>query len=77
MKTINMKEARRAYLHLDLPGTYPVEVKRQLAMRLCKLYADVMETQLWRPNVGIAELGEDDLCHLGSDCISSNPSTPV
>ena len=46
------------YLHLDLPGTYPVEVKRELATRLCKLYADVMETQLWRPNVGIAELGE-------------------
>jgi hypothetical protein len=65
MKTINMKEARHAYVHLDLPGTYPVEVKRQPAMRLCKLYADVMETQLWRPNVGIAELG--DLYHLGSD----------
>jgi hypothetical protein len=31
------------YLHLDLPGTYPVEVKRALATRLCKLYADVME----------------------------------
>jgi hypothetical protein len=33
------------YLHLDLPGTYPVEVKRELATRLCKLYAEVMETQ--------------------------------
>jgi hypothetical protein len=31
------------YLHLDLPGTYPVEVKRELATRLCKLYAEVME----------------------------------
>jgi hypothetical protein len=46
------------YLHLDLPSTYPVEVKRELATRLCKLYAEVMETQLWRPNVGIAELGK-------------------
>jgi NADPH:quinone reductase-like Zn-dependent oxidoreductase len=46
------------YLHLDLPGTYPVEVKRKLATRLCKLYAEVMETQLWRPNVGIAELAQ-------------------
>jgi hypothetical protein len=44
------------YLHLDLPGTYPVRVRRELATRLCKLYAEVMETQLWRPNVGIAEL---------------------
>ena len=55
------------YLHLDLPGTYPVEIKRALATRLCKLYADVMETQLWRPKVGIAELGEHNLYHLGSD----------
>jgi hypothetical protein len=54
-------------VHLDLPGTYPVGVKRELATRLCKLYADVMETQLWRPNVGIAELGEDNLYHLGSN----------
>src|SRR5882724_6501078 len=53
------------YLHLDVPGTYPVKVKRELATRLCKLYAEVMETQLWRPNVGIAELGADDLYHLG------------
>jgi len=45
------------YLHLDLPGTYPVPVKRELATRLCKLHAELMETQLWRPNVGIAELG--------------------
>jgi hypothetical protein len=55
------------YLHLDLPGTYAVEVKRELATRLCKLYADVMETQSWRPNVGIAELGAGNLYHLGSD----------
>ena len=39
------------YLHLDLPATYPVQVKRELATRLCKVYAEVMETQLWRPNV--------------------------
>src|SRR5260370_8695030 len=26
-----------------------------------------MKTQLWRPNVGIAELGEDNLFHLGAD----------
>ncbi len=34
------------YMHLDLPGTYPVEVKRELATRLCKLYAEVMETRM-------------------------------
>ena len=61
------------YLHLDLPGTYPVEVKRELATRLCKLYAEVMETQLWRPNVGIAELGKDNLYHLGPDGLDPLP----
>ena len=55
------------YLHLDLPGTYSTTVKRELAERLCKRYADVMETQPWRPNVGIAELGKDNLYHLGPD----------
>lgn len=58
------------YLHLDLPGTYPVEVKRELATRLCKLYADLMETQLWRPNVGFAELGQDNLYRLGPTALS-------
>jgi phenylpyruvate tautomerase PptA (4-oxalocrotonate tautomerase family) len=55
------------YLHLDLPGTYETAVKRDLATRLCKVYAEVMQTQSWRPNVGIAELGEDNLFHLGPD----------
>lgn len=55
------------YLHLDLPRTYATAVKRDLATRLCKIYAEVMQTQLWRPNVGIAELGEDNLFHLGPD----------
>src|SRR5258705_13795495 len=60
------------YLHLDLPATYPVQVKRELATRLCKLYAEVMETQLWRPNGGIAEIGKDNLYHLGSRGLEPN-----
>ena len=55
------------YLHVDLPGKFSVAQKRALAERLCRLYADVMQTQSWRPNVGIAELGEDNLFHLGPD----------
>ncbi len=46
------------YLHPDLRGTYPVKVERELATRLFKPYAKVMETHLWRPNVGITELGK-------------------
>jgi phenylpyruvate tautomerase PptA (4-oxalocrotonate tautomerase family) len=59
------------YMHLDLAKTYPSETKRALATRLCHLYADVMQTQLWRPNVGIAELGEQNLFHLGEDGLES------
>ena len=60
------------YLHLDLPGTYPVEVKRELATRLCKPYAELMETQLWRPNVGFAELGQT--IFIASAPTASSPS---
>ena len=58
------------YLHLDLAQTYSSQTKRELASRLCHLYADVMQTQLWRPNVGIV-LGEDNLFHLGKDGLES------
>jgi phenylpyruvate tautomerase PptA (4-oxalocrotonate tautomerase family) len=59
------------YLHLDLAKTYPSQTKRELAARLCQLYAEVMQTQSWRPNVGIAELGGDNLFHLGEDGLES------
>jgi phenylpyruvate tautomerase PptA (4-oxalocrotonate tautomerase family) len=59
------------YLHVDLAKTYPSETKRELAMRLCRLYAEVMQTQLWRPNVGMAELGGENLFHLGEDGLES------
>lgn len=55
------------YLHLNLPGRHAAEAKRALAERLCRLYADVMQTQTWRPNIGMAELGEDNLFRLGPD----------
>ena len=59
------------YLHLDLAKTYSSELKRELATRLCRVYAELMQTQSWRPNVGIAELGEDNLFHLGKDGLES------
>ncbi|MGN6114307.1 MAG: tautomerase family protein [Nitrobacter sp.] len=67
MSWIALKEEAMPYLHVDLPAKYDAAQKRDLADRLCRLYASVMKTQLWRPNVGIAELGEDNLFHLGAD----------
>lgn len=55
------------YLQLDLPDRYPAEAKRAAASRLCRLYSEVMQTQSWRPNVGIRELGPDSLFREGRD----------
>src|ERR1700739_2352044 len=66
-----ISESTMPYLHLDLAQTYPSETKRELATRLCHLYANVMPTQLWRPNVGIADLGRDNLFHLGKSGLES------
>jgi hypothetical protein len=35
------------YVRLDLPRAYARAVKRDLATRFCKLYAEVMQTQSW------------------------------
>jgi phenylpyruvate tautomerase PptA (4-oxalocrotonate tautomerase family) len=59
------------YLHLNLAKKYSAQTKRELATRLCRLYSEVMQTQSWRPNVGIAELGEDNLFHVGPDGLES------
>jgi hypothetical protein len=45
-----LEEPTMPYLHLDLAKTYSSETKQELAKRLCRLYANVMQTQLWRPN---------------------------
>ena len=55
------------YLQFNLPGQYPAAVKRQVAEAACRAYAEIMETQLWRPNVGMAELGADNLFHLDDE----------
>lgn len=63
------------YLRIDLAKTYQPHTKRELATRLCNIYAEVMQTQLWRPNIGIAELGENNLFHLGD--VGLEPVTMV
>jgi hypothetical protein len=36
-----------------------------------------MQTQLWRPNVGITELGENNLFHLGADGLMMKPTLRI
>ena len=54
------------YLHFDLPGRYPTEVKRTLATRLGALYAEIMETSPSIVKVGFRELGAENLFRCGA-----------
>jgi phenylpyruvate tautomerase PptA (4-oxalocrotonate tautomerase family) len=61
------------YLQLDVPRTYPLEVKRRLARRLGEIYARVMQTSADRVRVGFRELGEGSLWH----CTEGEPRPGV
>ena len=54
------------YLHFDLPGRHPAEVKRALAARLGALYAEIMQTSPSIVKVSFRELGEENLFRCGA-----------
>jgi phenylpyruvate tautomerase PptA (4-oxalocrotonate tautomerase family) len=54
------------YLHVDLPGTYPAETKRALALRIGELYAEIMQTSPTIVKVAFRELGPDNLFRCGT-----------
>jgi phenylpyruvate tautomerase PptA (4-oxalocrotonate tautomerase family) len=53
------------YLQFDVPGAYPWAVKRRLAERVGRLYAEVMQTSANIVKIAFRELGADNLyrCH--------------
>lgn len=53
------------YLHLDLPVAVGAIDRPQLAMRLARVYAEVMETNPERVTVGFRELGENGVVRTG------------
>jgi len=61
------------YLHFDLPGRYPSDVKRLLAARLGELYAEIMETRPDIVKVGFRELGAENLFRCGAPCGGVEP----
>ena len=61
------------YLQLDVPRTYPAEVKRRLARRIGEIYARVMQTGASRVRVGFRELAEGGLWH----CTEGEPRPGV
>ncbi|WP_010585801.1 tautomerase family protein [Schlesneria paludicola] len=49
------------YLQLDVPWSYPIEVKHTLARRLGEIYSRMMQADVRRISVAIRELGEGGL----------------
>jgi phenylpyruvate tautomerase PptA (4-oxalocrotonate tautomerase family) len=62
------------YLHLDLPLVVSPPDRADIAGRLARLYADVMETSPERVTVAFRELGENGVLRTGSD---GTPETVV
>ena len=57
------------YLQLDIPRTYPREVKRALAAELGAIYAAIMETKAEKVVVAVRELGEGSMWRCGDPCV--------
>jgi phenylpyruvate tautomerase PptA (4-oxalocrotonate tautomerase family) len=62
------------YLHLDLPLVVSPPDRADIAGRLARLYADVMETNPERVTVAFRELGANGVLRTGSD---GTPETVV
>ena len=52
------------FLQIDLPKTYPTQVKAAFARELAVLYAGTMETQSHVPSIAFRELGPGNLVRL-------------
>ena len=57
------------YLSVNAPLKIQAEAKEQLARELIAAYSEIMQTPLWRPNVGIIEMGEGNVVHLADDAL--------
>lgn len=61
------------HLQLDVPNTYPLSVKRDLAGRLGRHYAEIMQTTADLVHVTFRELNEGGVWH----CTTGEPVTPA
>jgi phenylpyruvate tautomerase PptA (4-oxalocrotonate tautomerase family) len=57
------------YINVNTPLKISEEAKEKLARELIAAYSQIMQTQLWRPNVGIIEMGKENLIHLADDVL--------
>jgi hypothetical protein len=61
------------HLQLDVPKHYPLSVKRDLAGRLGRHYAEIMQTTADLVHVTFRQLGEGGVWH----CTAGEPVTPA
>jgi len=61
------------HLQLDVPNHYPLTVKRDLAARMGRHYAEIMQTTADLVHVTFRELGEGGVWH----CTGGDPITPA
>ena len=60
------------YLQLDIPRSYPPEIKCALAGELGAIYAAIMETKAEKVVVAVRELGEGSMWRCGNPCESAS-----
>ena len=60
------------YLQLDIPRSYPPEIKCALAGELGTIYAMVMETKAEKVVVSVRELSEGSMWRCGNPCVSAS-----
>jgi phenylpyruvate tautomerase PptA (4-oxalocrotonate tautomerase family) len=60
------------YLQLDIPRSYPPEIKCALAGELGSIYATVMETKAEKVVVSVRELSEGSMWRCGNPCESAS-----
>lgn len=56
------------YLQLDIPRSYPAEIKCALAGQLGSIYAEIMQTRAEKVVVAVRELAEGSLWRCENPC---------
>jgi phenylpyruvate tautomerase PptA (4-oxalocrotonate tautomerase family) len=60
-----LEDKSMPHLQIDVPGQYPVDVKRKLAQRIGNMYAEIMQTTPDLVDVTFRELGEGSVWRCG------------
>lgn len=65
----NIRGGQMPYINVNLPIKISKNQKTELAHEMILAYSEIMQTQRWRPNIGISEFGEGNLVHLAEEVL--------